>query len=119
MSNTRLAMLTIPANSRSHFFALYSVVNSLILGLVPLAWGTLLDLSKGLHWQLHGLDFNCYSLFFLMMATLMGASLFQLKHLDESRAMTFAAFSSIPADPKSPPNCGALILLRSLEKHRP
>jgi MFS family permease len=38
MSNTRLAMAVIPVMGRNHFFAIYSVVGSVALGLAPVGW---------------------------------------------------------------------------------
>jgi len=39
MANTRLAMAVIPVMGRNHFFALYSVLGSVCLGLAPIGWG--------------------------------------------------------------------------------
>ena len=43
MSNTRLAMALIPVMGRNHFFAIYSVVGNVTLGLAPIGWGLLID----------------------------------------------------------------------------
>jgi len=43
MANTRLAMAIIPVMGRNHFFALYSVIGNVTLGLAPIAWGLLID----------------------------------------------------------------------------
>jgi len=43
MSNTRLAMVVIPVMGRNHFFALYSVIGNVALGLAPIGWGILID----------------------------------------------------------------------------
>jgi len=43
MSNTRLAMAIVPVMGRNHFFAIYSVVNNVTLGLAPIGWGLLID----------------------------------------------------------------------------
>ena len=44
MANTRLAMAVIPVMGRNHFFAIYSVIGNVTLGLAPIAWGVLIDL---------------------------------------------------------------------------
>ncbi len=46
LSNTRLAMAIIPETGRSHYFAVFSVVGSVVLGLSPILWGLLIDLLK-------------------------------------------------------------------------
>jgi MFS family permease len=40
---TRLAMATVPEIGRSHYFAVYSVIGSVVLGLSPILWGALVD----------------------------------------------------------------------------
>ena len=42
MANTRLAMAIIPTLGRSHFFAIYSVVLNVSLGLSPIGWGLMI-----------------------------------------------------------------------------
>jgi MFS family permease len=64
MSNTRLAMAIIPVMGRNHFFALYSVLGNVTLGLAPIAWGLLID-AVGSHapvWL--GISWNRYAVFF-------------------------------------------------------
>jgi MFS family permease len=64
MNNTRLAMTLSPALGRSHFFALYSVVANLSMGLSPVLWGLAMD-GIGEHrfaWQ--HLEWTRYSLYF-------------------------------------------------------
>ncbi len=92
MANTRLVMGTVPAMGRSHFFALFSVVNSLVLGLLPVIWGIALDGLKGWHWTSGRADFNRYSLLYLSLVAVVGVSLLLLKRLQEPRAMTTEAF---------------------------
>ena len=68
-NNTRLAMLLAPKMGRSHFFALYSVVTNLTLGLAPVLWGLMIDAfgSRKFHWGVFQL--NHFSLFFLVVLT--------------------------------------------------
>ena len=53
VNNTRLAMTLTPAMGRSHFFALYSVVSNVSLGLSPVLWGLAIDVfgSRTFQWQ--------------------------------------------------------------------
>ena len=64
MSNTRLAMAIIPPMGRSHFFAIYSVVNNVTLGVAPVVWGLLIDAvgSRSPVWL--GLHWNRFTIFF-------------------------------------------------------
>jgi MFS family permease len=64
MSNTRLAMLTIPVMGRNHFFALFSVVGSLTMGISPILWGMMIDALRLVHVRWLGLEWNRYSIFF-------------------------------------------------------
>jgi MFS family permease len=64
MANTRLAMAVIPVMGRNHFFAIYSVVGNVTLGLAPIGWGLLID-ALGMRspvWL--GLAWNHYTVFF-------------------------------------------------------
>ena len=64
MSNTRLAMAVIPVMGRNHFFAIYSVVNNVTLGIAPVAWGFLIDAvgNRAPVWL--GLSWNRFTIFF-------------------------------------------------------
>jgi MFS family permease len=64
MSNVRLAMVVTPEMGRNHFFALYSVVANLSLGLSPILWGILIDLFADLDYTLHGFSWNRFTIYF-------------------------------------------------------
>lgn len=64
MANTRLAMAVIPAMGRNHFFAIYSVVGNVTLGLAPIGWGLLIDAVGNHTASGAGLEWNRYSVFF-------------------------------------------------------
>ncbi len=58
MAYNRHAMAVIPVMGRNHFFAIYSVVSNVTLGLAPIGWGLLMDALGdrepfwlGLHWN--------------------------------------------------------------------
>jgi MFS family permease len=86
MANTRLAMSVVPAQGRSHFFALFSVVGSLVLGVAPVMWGVLIDAlaRRGAAW--HGFEFNQFSIFFAAVALAFAATLVVSRRLVEPSA---------------------------------
>jgi len=86
MSNTRLAMAVIPVMGRNHFFAIYSVLGNVTLGLAPIGWGLLID-AVGAHapvWL--GLAWNRYTVFFAATATVFLVTLALSRRLHEPQA---------------------------------
>jgi uncharacterized membrane protein len=77
VNNTRLAMALTPAMGRSHFFALYSVVSNLSLGLSPVLWGLALDAIGDRSFVWHQMTWGRYSFFFggVLVAFLVNAAL--------------------------------------------
>lgn len=86
MSNTRLAMGIIPVMGRTHFFALFSVIGSVALGVSPVLWGLLLDAVGDNRWGWGGLGWNRYSVFFTAVAVVMGTALVSARRLDDPKA---------------------------------
>ncbi len=86
MSTTRLAMAIVPAMGRNHFFALYSVLGSLAMGLAPVVWGLLLDAAGGVRAGWGGFEWNHYSLFFAAVGVMILVTLFFARRLDEPKA---------------------------------
>jgi MFS family permease len=86
MANTRLAMAIIPAMGRNHFFALFSVLGSVSLGLAPILWGLILDAIGPWHAAGLGLDWNRYTIFFTAVAAVFGGALVLAVRLDEPTA---------------------------------
>jgi MFS family permease len=86
MSNTRLAMALIPPMGRNHFFAIYSVVGNVTLGIAPVAWGLLIDAigSRAPNW--FGLHWNRFTFFFAAAAAVYIATLYFVRKLDEPEA---------------------------------
>jgi MFS family permease len=86
MSNTRLAMAVIPVMGRNHFFAIYSVVNNVTLGLAPIGWGLLIDAvgTRSPVWL--GLAWNRFTIFFAAAAGAYLATLFLARRLHEPEA---------------------------------
>src|SRR5438105_10237887 len=86
MSNTRLAMAIIPVMGRNHFFAIYSVVGNVTLGLAPIAWGLLIDAvgSRSTHWL--GVSWNRFTIFFAAVALVYLITLVIARRLHEPEA---------------------------------
>lgn len=87
MNNTRLAMVIAPEMGRSHFFALFSVVGNLTLGITPILWGLLIDGFRHVRVNVAGWELNRYSLFFLGTLAAFMITLAFCRKLDEPRAL--------------------------------
>jgi MFS family permease len=86
MANTRLAMAIIPVMGRNHFFAIYSTLGNVTLGLAPIAWGLLID-AIGHHssnWL--GIAWNRYTVFFAAAAVSFAITLALARRLHEPEA---------------------------------
>jgi len=86
MANSRLAMAIIPAMGRNHFFVLYSVFASVSLGLAPIFWGLIIDLIGDWQRRWLGLNWNHYSIFFLLISTVFVGALILAGRLHEPKA---------------------------------
>lgn len=64
MCLNKLAMATVPELGKSHFFALFSVVGSLAVGIFPILWGVLIDALESTRIMRWGLEWNQYSIYF-------------------------------------------------------
>jgi MFS family permease len=92
LANTRLAMAIVPTMGRDHFFALFSVVGSLVLGLSPILWGLMIDALSRVHHVWHGFEVNAFSLFFAAVAVVFLIALMLCRRLDEPEAAGLDAF---------------------------
>jgi hypothetical protein len=92
LANMRLVMATVPAMGRSHFFALYTVVTSLVSGVLPIFWGILLDALAGWGGPWSRWQWNQYSLLYSALVVIMAVALVLRNRLSEARAMTTDAF---------------------------
>src|SRR5205807_7286728 len=86
MSNTRLAMAIIPVMGRNHFFAIYSVVGNVTLGLAPIGWGLLIDAVGARSPRWIGLSWNHYTIFFAAAGAAFLFALALARRLDEPDA---------------------------------
>ncbi len=86
MANYRLAMATIPAQGRNHFFVLYSVFASVSLGLAPIVWGLVIDLIGNREGTFAGLNWNHYTIFFALVSLVFAAALVLALKLHEPKA---------------------------------
>jgi MFS family permease len=92
LANTRLVMATVPPMGRSHFFALYTVVISLVSGVFPIFWGMLLDALAGWGVSWSRWQWNQYSVAYVAAVVITIVALVLRNGLSESRAMTTDAF---------------------------
>jgi MFS family permease len=86
MNNTRLAMVLAPVMGRNHFFALYSVVANLTLGLAPMFWGLVIDAFGQRQFRWRHFELNRFSLFFACVVGVFGLALAFCRKLDEPKA---------------------------------
>jgi len=86
MNNTRLAMVLAPVMGRSHFFALYSVVANLTLGLAPMFWGLVIDAFGPRQYRWRYFELNRFSLFFGCVVGVFALALAFCRKLDEPKA---------------------------------
>lgn len=86
LANVRLAMIVIPERGRSHYFAVYSVVGSVTLGLAPIAWGVLVDALHATATMVAGFEANRFSILFATLAGMFGLTLLSSLRLEEPEA---------------------------------
>jgi MFS family permease len=86
MSNVRLAMITSPVMGRTHFFALFSVVANVTLGLAPVVWGLVIDSFYNLNYRVGDLTLNRYSIFYLACLILFAVTVALMRRVEEPTA---------------------------------
>ncbi len=91
MSNTRLAMEVVPKMGRNHFFAIYSVLNNVTLGIAPIAWGLLIDAVGERAPHFLGLVWNRFTVFFAGASLAYLVTLILSRRLDEPKAVSMEA----------------------------
>jgi len=88
MANTRLAMAIIPVMGRNHFFAIYSTIGNVTLGLAPIGWGLLIDAVGARSPVWLGLAWNRYTVFFAAAALAFTVTLALARRLHEPEAVS-------------------------------
>jgi len=86
MANTRLAMAIIPVMGRNHFFAIYSTLGNVTLGLAPIVWGLLIDAVGARSPTWLGIAWNRYTVFFAAAAFCFTVTLTLARRLHEPEA---------------------------------
>ena len=86
MANTRLAMAIVPPMGRNHFFAIYSVVLNVTLGLAPIFWGLLIDAVGARQWSSGAFRWDRFSIFFAAVWLAFVATLLLSRRLEEPDA---------------------------------
>jgi MFS family permease len=86
MANNRIVMAIVPAMGRNHFFALYSVITNLALGLAPVLWGLVIDAVGQRQFQFTGLLWNNYTVFFAGAALAFAVTFILSRRLEEPHA---------------------------------
>jgi hypothetical protein len=71
---------------RTHFFAIYSVVGNVTLGLAPIGWGLLIDAVGGRSPVWLGLAWNHYTVFFAAAGLAFLVTLIIARRLEEPQA---------------------------------
>lgn len=65
VASQRLTMATFPLMGRNHFFAMFSVITNLSLGLSPIVWGLLIDAVGERVWAVGGAELGRFAVYFL------------------------------------------------------
>ncbi len=86
MSLTKLAMATVPELGKSHFFALYSVVGSLAIGIFPILWGILIDALSAVDVPWLGLRWNQFSIYFTAVLGVLMVTAMMVQRVEEQKA---------------------------------
>jgi hypothetical protein len=67
------------------------VATGLALGLAPIAWGLVIDLIGKRHFHFAGMDWNQYSIFYLLALAMFVATLNLARQLEEAKAATLSS----------------------------
>lgn len=88
LASQRLLMATVPAQGRSHFFAMHSVVMAAGQGVAPVLWGMALDRLA----LRSGCLFNAHALLYVVICLLLSVSMLVCLRLSEARALGTVEF---------------------------
>ena len=85
LANIRIQMSTMPATGRSHFFAFFTVITSLCLGISPIFWGACIDLMASFQRTTGGYEWNRFSVYFACLAAMCAVALIASAFLPQTR----------------------------------
>jgi MFS family permease len=71
---------------RNHFFAIFSVLGNVTLGLSPILWGLIIDAIGPWRRAFGAFEWNRYSVFFAAVIAVFGGVLFFARRLEEPQA---------------------------------
>lgn len=86
VANGRLALATMPAMGRNHFFALFTVITSLGLGAAPVAWGISLDVLGTYEVVTGAFEWKRHSVYFAALFVMNLVTIHQVRRLHEKPA---------------------------------
>lgn len=102
VANTRITMGSVPAMGRNHFFALFTVVSGIGLGVAPMVWGAMLDTLGTLDVVVGSFAVNRYSVYFAALAVLAWLALRLIGGLHEGAPIDSAPPAAADARPVAP-----------------
>jgi len=92
MGNTRLVMAVVPAMGRDHFFAMFSVMTNVMLGVSPIIWGLLIDAVRSLGTWRQAIEWNQFTVFFAGVLAALFVTLYFVRRLEEPQAASVEQF---------------------------
>ena len=87
MCLNKLAMATVPELGKSHFFALFSVVGSLAVGIFPILWGVMIDTLETTRISWLGAQWNQFSIYFVGLLGVLVGLVVLVARLREEKAV--------------------------------
>ncbi len=98
VANLRIIMGSIPVMGRNHFFALFSVISGLGLGLSPILWGAMLDALRAVEFSVGAFLMDRYSIYFasLLLLSILNLRLAKQLHEGATGMPPFSAATSAP-----------------------
>ncbi len=103
LSFTRLLMNTIGDRvGRAHFYAVYGVIVSILIGVMPIFWGVILDCLRDMEWRIYGCPMDGFTLFFAsewLMIFVVAVILLRVKEpkSHSTRVVMYEIFVTLPA----------------------
>lgn len=104
VANTRIVMGSVPVMGRNHFFALFTVISSLGLGVAPVAWGAVLDALRDREINAGGVALDHYAVYFGALVALAVIDRLLVRGLHEGGAGLESALpAAVEPRPVAPP----------------